>query len=169
MAAFDGEDAELETWLEHDHSDNNALFSRDGRYVAFLSDQTGQWEVYIRPYPGPGGQTPVSVAGGTEPAWAPTGELFYRRTRDYMMMAVEVSTDPVLTVRAPVELFAGVGPGVGSSPTARYDVTADGQRFIMGADLMRSGEAGAGGGGRQQVIVVQNWVEELKKRVPTRN
>ena len=169
MAAFDGEDAELETWLEHDHSDNNALFSRDGRYVAFLSDQTGQWEVYIRPYPGPGGQTPVSVAGGTEPAWAPTGELFYRRTRDYMMMAVEVSTDPVLTVRAPVELFAGVGPGVGSSPTARYDVTADGQRFIMSADLMGSGEAGAGGGRRQQVIVVQNWVEELKKRVPTRN
>ena len=95
--------------------------------------------------------------------WAATGELFYRRPDDYMMMMVEVSTDPVLTVGPPVELFAGSSPG-GGSPTSRYDVSADGQRFLMSAGLVASGEAGSGP--RPKVIVVQNWVEELKERVP---
>ena len=84
MVAFDGENAEPETWLEHEHSDNTAVFSPDGRYVAHVCSQTGQNEIYIRPFPGPGGQTTVSVGGGMEPAWAPTGELFYRRPSDYM-------------------------------------------------------------------------------------
>ena len=104
--------------------------------MAYLSGQTGQSEVYIRPYPGPGGQTPVSVGGATEPLWAPTGELFYRRTGDYMMVGVEVSTDPVLKLGPPVELFAGDAPPSGSSPTSRYDVTPDGQRFLMSTRLV---------------------------------
>ena len=165
MVAFDGENADPETWLEHEHSDLSAVFSPDGSYVAHESSQTGQAEIYIRPFPGPGGQTTVSVGGGREPAWAPTGELFYRRPGDYMMMVVEVSTDPVLTVGPPVELFAGSGPR-GGVPTARYAVTADGQRFLMSAGLLPSGEMGAGSGRGPKVVVVQNWVEELKERVP---
>ena len=106
----------------------------------------------------------MSVGGGLEPLWAPTGELFYRRGRDYMMMAVEVWTDPVLTVGPPTELFAGNGPG-GGSPRARYAVTPDGQRFLMSAGRLASGDSGAGGRG-PKVVVVQNWVEELKERVP---
>jgi len=165
MVAFDGENAEPETWLEHEHSDLSAVFSPDGRYVAHVSSQTGQNEIYIRPFPGPGGQTTVSVGGGREPAWARTGELFYLRTHDYMMMMVEVSTDPVLTVGPPVELFGRRGPR-GGVPTAQYDVTADGQRFLMSAGVLALGEAGAGSGPRPKVIIVQNWVEELKERVP---
>ena len=165
MVAFDGENAEPETWLEHEHSDNTAVFSPDGRYVAHVCSQTGQNEIYIRPFPGPGGQTTVSVGGGMEPAWAPTGELFYRRPSDYMMMMVEVSTVLVLTVGPPVELFAG--SGVSTGPTAaRYSVSADGQRFLMSASLVASGEAGAGSRRGPKVVVVQNWVEELKERVP---
>jgi len=163
MVAYDGENAEPTAWLEHEHGGNNAIFSPDGRYVAHLSSQTGRAELYIRPFPGPGGQTTVSVGGAREPVWAATGELFYRRPDDYMMMMVEVSTDPVLTVGPPVELFAGSSPG-GGSPTARYDVTADGQRFLMSAGLLASGEAGSGP--RPKVIIVLNWVEELKERVP---
>ena len=108
----------------------------------------------------------MSVGGGEEPAWAASGELFYRRPDDYAMMVVEVSTDPVLIVGPPNELFAGssrVGEG---GPRARYAVTADGQRFLMSTALLASGEAGAGSGRRPKVIVVQNWVEELKERVP---
>jgi serine/threonine-protein kinase len=166
MAAFDGDTAEIETWLEHEHADQSATFSPDGRFVAYISDQTGQSEIYIRPYPGPGGQTPVSVGGGREPLWAPAGELFYRRLRDYMMMGVEVSTDPVLTVGPPVELFVGRGDAALAAPTRAYDVTADGQRFVMSTSLVASGEADpeADRGGR--IVVVQNWVEELKERVP---
>ena len=61
----------------------------------------GQQEVYIHPFPGPGGRTPVSVGGCVEPAWAPSGEIFYRPPNDYRMMVVRVSTDPVLKVGPP--------------------------------------------------------------------
>ena len=81
-----------------------------------------------------------------------------------MMMAVKVSTDPVLTVGPPQELFAG-SSDPGGSPRARYAVSADGQRFLMSAGLLASGESGAGGE-RPKVIIVQNWVEELKERIP---
>ncbi|TDI35282.1 MAG: hypothetical protein E2P02_28220 [Acidobacteria bacterium] len=163
MVPFDGEAAEPETWLEHDHSDNAAVFSPDGRYVAYALRQTGQAEIYIRPFPGPGGQTTVWVGGGA--AWAPTGELFYRRSSDYMMMVVEVTTDPVLTVGPPVELFTG--SGIGGTRTDEYAVTADGQRFLMSTRWLPQGEVGSGGGGGPKIVVVLNWVEELKQRVPT--
>jgi Tol biopolymer transport system component len=166
MVAFDGESATPETWLEHDYADANAVFSPDGRYVAYLSAQTGRPEIFIRPYPGPGGQTPVSIHGGAEPVWARTGELFYRRGRDYALMAVQVATDPVLRVGAPVELFAGTAPPAGSSTTPRYDVTRDGQRFVMSQRLLATGEGGARDDEPAVVVVVQNWVEELKRRLP---
>ena len=165
IVPFDEADVEPETWLEREFADSNAVFSPDGRYVAHLSDQTGQREIYLRPFPGPGGQTTVSVGGGDEPAWAPNGELFYRRPSDYAMMVVEVSTDPTLIVGQPRELFRGTA-NPGGSPRARYAVTADGQRFLMRADLVVSGDTDAGGGVGPKVIVVQNWVEELKARVP---
>jgi tRNA A-37 threonylcarbamoyl transferase component Bud32/WD40 repeat protein len=166
MAAFDGDTAETETWLEHEYDDLNAAFSPDGRFVAYVSNQTGQSEIYIRPYPGPGGQAPVSVGGGKEPLWAPTGELFYRRSSDYMMMGVAVSTDPALTLGPLVELFEGRADAANASPTPAYDVTADGQRFVMSTSLVASGESGPEADRRAKVVVVQNWVEELRGRVP---
>jgi serine/threonine-protein kinase len=165
MVHLDGEEAKPETWLERDFAITNAVFSPDGGYVALISSQTGQQEIYILPFPGPGAQTPVSVGGGREPAWGRSGEIFYRRPDDYMMMAVEVSTDPVLTVGPPRELFPG-NRDPGGSPRARYAVTADGERFLMSAGLLASGEGGPGP--RPRVVIVQNWVEELKERVPVR-
>lgn len=94
-------DAELETWFGRDFTNSDTVFSPDGRYVAHSSSQTGQREIVIQPFPGPGPQAPVSVGGGREPAWARNGELFYRRPGDYAMMAVTVSTEPTVTVRQP--------------------------------------------------------------------
>ena len=161
MIPFDGADAEPERWLEREFSDVGAVFSPDGRYVAHMSDQTGEREIYIRPFPGPGGQETVSVGGGDEPAWAQNGELFYRRPSDYAMMVVEVSTDPTLIVGQPRELFRG-GVYPGGSSRAKYAVTADGQRFLMNVAASPGTEAGT----RPKVVVIQNWVEELKNRVP---
>ena len=67
MATFDGDTAETETWLEHEHSDLNAVFSPDGRFVAYVSNQTGQREIYIRPFPGPG-RTDAGVGRGRDGA-----------------------------------------------------------------------------------------------------
>ena len=164
IVRFDETDAESEVWLEREFTDSNGVFSPDGRYVAYITEQTGQREIQIRPYPGPGGQMPVSVGGAEQPAWAANGELFYRRPDDYAMMVVDVSTEPSLVVGQPRELFQGtVSPG--GSPRARYAVTADGTRFLMSADEVTSGQTAAGNAG-PQVTVVLNWVEALKERVP---
>ena len=79
------------------------------------------------------------------------------------MMVVEVSTVPTLDVGQPRELFRR--STAGGSPQAKYSVTADGQRFLMSADLVASAGTGAGGTS-PKVVVVQNWHQELLERVP---
>ena len=163
MVAFDDAPGEPEVWLDRPYAETDAVFSPDGRFVAYRSAQTGGNQIYIRPFPGPGGQTPVSVDGGVEPVWGRNGELFYRRETDYAMMAVEVSTAPSLSIGPPTMLFPG-SPNPGGSPRPRYSVTADGRRFLMTADLLAFGEEGAGTA--PHVNIVFNWLEELKARVP---
>ena len=154
-----GEEAsEPQGFLVREFNDNGAMFSPDGRYVVYVSDESGQREVYIRPYPGPGSQTTVSVGGGTEPVWR-DGELFYRRSADDQMMAVSVTTEPELEVGEITELFLGDYFGFGTPPRPDYDVTADRNRFLMIAEESSSS-------GQFEVIIVQNWFEELKERVP---
>jgi eukaryotic-like serine/threonine-protein kinase len=140
-------------------SAEGADFSRDGRYIAYLSGQ----EVYLKPYPGPGGEQTVSVAGGREPVWAANGDVFYRSLTGERMFAVSITTEPVLNIGTPVELFQGpyyVSPT--GSPRAQYDVTPDGQRFLM----LVPGPGASGSSTRPRVVVVLNWFEELKRLVP---
>ena len=106
----------------------------------------------------------MSVGGGREPAWARNGELFYRRLGDDAMMAVAVATSPQLVVGPPRELFRGSG-NPGGSTRAAYAVAADGQRFLVSADRVASGQGGADV--RPRINIVLNWTEELKRRVPT--
>lgn len=124
--------------------------------------RSGGREIHIRAFPGPSGSTTASVGGGIEPAWAANGELFYRRPDGYAMMVVDVSTEPELTVGRPEELFRGNFTGSMAGSQSRYSVTPDGQRFLMSSAQVASGEAPA----RRKVIIIQNWVEELKQRVP---
>jgi serine/threonine-protein kinase len=166
IPTVDGTRSDPRPFLASPFNEGDAVFSPDGRYVAFVSGDAGQREIFIRPFPGPGGQTPVSVGGGVEPAWARNGELFYRRPRDYAMMVVAVATEPTLAVGPPTELFRGSpSPVGGSSPRARYAVTADGQRFLMSTSLLASGESDSEKTG-STIHVVLNWTEELKQRVP---
>ena len=82
------------------------MFSPDGRCLAYQSDESGRLEVYVRPYPGPGGKSQISTEGGTEPVWARSGrELFYRNG-DKMMAAV-VDTKPTFAAAKPKLLFEG--------------------------------------------------------------
>ncbi len=123
--------------------------------------ETGQREIYIQPYPGPGGQETVSVGGGREPVWATNGELFYRNLAGDRVMAVSVTTEPTLTMGTSREVLQG--NYVFDSIHPQYDVTADGQRFLMLQDAAteNSGEAGP-----PPINTVLNWFEELKERVP---
>ena len=159
--SLDTPDAEPETWFGRDFANSDTVFSPDGRYVAHSSSRTGQREIFIQPFPGPGAQTPASVGGGTEPAWARNGELFYWRPSDYAMMAVTVSTEPTLTVGQPRMLFPG-STDPGGSPRARYAVTSDGERFLMSARWLGTDDGGEG----PQVNIILNWTQELLERVP---
>ncbi len=78
----------------------------DGRWLSYVSDESGRPEVYVRAFPGPGGQWQVSTDGGTEPVWARGGnELFYRHDREMMSVAVKLS--PTFAPGGPVWLFEG--------------------------------------------------------------
>ena len=112
-------------------------FSPDGKWLAYSSDESGHAEVYAMAYPGPGPTVQISTEGGTDPVWRPKGSEIYYRNGDEMM-AVTITDPSKLTVSKPVVLWkghylAGVGSSCGmSGPTsANYDVTADGQRFLM--------------------------------------
>src|SRR5258708_4114695 len=78
MLPIDQPNPRAEEFLKGDFNAESAGFSRDEHYVAYVSPATGQREIYIRPYPKPGGQGTVSVGGGQEPVWAATGVRFYR-------------------------------------------------------------------------------------------
>jgi hypothetical protein len=141
-------------------------FSPDGRWLAYASDESGRDEVYVQPYPGPGPRHPISARGGTQPVWARNGrELFYTvpdpNAATGKMMAVDVALTPTLIAGVPRPLESVVQI---SSPTGGYDVSPDGRRFIT----VRENAARSPEPPPAQMILVQHWVEELKRRVPTK-
>jgi serine/threonine-protein kinase len=138
----------------------NAEVSPDGRWVAYQADESGRYEIYVRPFPDmASARRLISTTGGTRPVWARSGrELFYLAA-DGALMAVPVETSPTLTVGAPVKLFTGPYFAVLNGRT--YDVAPDGERFLMIKEIGSAADAAP------QIIVVENWFEELKARVPT--
>ena len=136
------------------------MLSSDGRWMAYTSDRSGLVEVYVRPFPNvEEGLEQVSQGGGEVPVWAPEGgELFYRTPAGMMVATFE--TEPSFRVRARELLFEGTGIFTGFGRT--YDIAPDGQRFFF----VKQG-AGTDTATRAQVILVQNWFEELKRLVPT--
>ena len=131
-------------------------FSPDGHWLAYVSDESGQYEVYVQPYPGPGGKYQISEGGGIEPVWNPNGkELFFREGDK--MMAVDITTQPGFSAGKPRMLFQGnYLPTPDTFPN--YDVSPDGQRFLMIKHEEQSNSL-------NQIVLVQNWFEELKQKV----
>jgi serine/threonine-protein kinase len=148
----------LRPFLQTKFNEEAARFSPDGRWVAYVSDESGRFEIYIRPYPGPGGKWQISAEGGGEPHWSRSGrELFYRD--EDKMMIVDVETKPTFRPARPRTLFEGRYLLLDFND---YDVAPDGMRFLMiKPDPAESGAA--------HVNVVLNWFEDVKRRVPGAN
>ncbi len=109
-------------FLQTPYAESFAAFSPDGKWLAYDSDESGRHEVYIRPYPGPGGKWQISSEGGRWPRWRRDGqELFY--WRDNKTMAVSVETKSGFSAGKPALLFEGA--------FAEIDVAPDGQRFLV--------------------------------------
>jgi Tol biopolymer transport system component len=137
--------------LKTPFNEGAAVFSPDGHWIAYQSDESGGQEVYVQAYPGPGAKRRVSVEGGSGPSWSHTGrELFYQTPT--AMFAVPILDVQDLRVGPPRLLFAKVrGEGI-----ARADPSLDDQRFLMME--RRPGESAP-------LNIVQNWFEELKAKV----
>jgi eukaryotic-like serine/threonine-protein kinase len=134
----------------------NPTFSRDGRWLAYISTESGTSEVYVRPFPGPGRRLQVSTDGGFEPVWSRNGrELFYRRGD--VMMASAITTDPALTAGLPRTLFKGLYMNTDTGG-AGYDVAADG-RFLMVQPVEAPQPA-------TSISLVLNWFDELRRTAP---
>jgi len=163
--ALDGDTPEVRPFRADEFVTVGTTFSPDGRYVAYMSNESGRDEVYVRPFPGPGGQVTASVGGGREPVWAPTGELFYRSSDGSRLMVVAAQTEPTLRLQPPQEVFSGEYFRAASG-VPQYDVTADGQRFLMMQSAGASGDAGEDAD-RPRIVLIENFFEVLRQLAPT--
>ena len=134
-------------------------FSPDGRWVSYASNESGQLEVYVESFPGPGGKSQISNQGGSEPLWSPDGKRLYYRSSN-QVWAVDVQTGSAFSAGKPRLLFERTGYATGI-PSRNWDIYPDGKRFLM----IKSGEI------RlypvTELILVQNWFEDIRHLVPT--
>ena len=128
--------------------------SPNGEWLAYVSNESGIEEVYVRPFPDVdgGGRWQVSTNGGTQPLWARNGEELFYRNGD-AMMAVPIGTDPTFAVGNPEVVFEGDY----ANPLGGRSYDHDGERFLMLKEVEDD----------SRIVIVQNWVEELNRLVPT--
>ena len=131
-----------------------ARLSPDGRWMAYVSNASGRWEAFIQPNPGPGNPRQISVDGGTEVVWAPSGrELFFRNGSK--LMAVPINMTPQISTGVP-RLLSDAGFVSGQPGLPGYDVSADGQRFLMV-------QPGPEESGARPVHVIIDWFDDLRR------
>jgi eukaryotic-like serine/threonine-protein kinase len=143
-------------FLQTEFNESRATFSPDGRWIAYQSDESGRDEIYIRPFPGPGGKWQVSTAGGTRPRWRADGKELFFVGADRLMSAqisLGISTVQVGAVQSWFDIdFVGSG----SNARDLYDVTRDGQRFLV--ELYQGNEISI------PLTLVVNWPGEILKK-----
>jgi eukaryotic-like serine/threonine-protein kinase len=153
-------DRQPQPYLQPAFSEGAAQLSPDGRWVAYVSNEFGRYDIYVRSFSNPQMKWPISDGGGVEPVWARNGQELFYRSGD-RMLAVDITTHPTFLPGKPRELFIGqFSRGSTAVGAAGYDVSLDGRRFLM---VKPVGQAEA-----TQINVVQNWFEELKRLVPAK-
>lgn len=144
-------------WLNESFSEAGGEFSRDGRWVAYVSTQTGTPEIWVRPFPGPGAPIRISPSTGREPVWSWNGkELFYQENGKMMAVAVN-TTGAEFVFESPRMLFQGGFVAWQEVTPRTYDVAPDG-RFLMIEEKPNPNPA--------IVTVVTGWTEMLASRLP---
>jgi eukaryotic-like serine/threonine-protein kinase len=161
-----------ETLLGTNFVEARPALSPDGRWLAYESNESGQFEIYVRPFPDISrGRWLVSTSGGVDPLWAPDGHaLFYRSSMgtslpNQRLMSITVeSKDAAFVPHAPESLFSVAGINV-VSDAHNYDVAPDGERFLFAKAFVRTKNE-EGSSPFSRIIIVENWLEELKRLVP---
>jgi hypothetical protein len=140
----------------------SAEISPDGQLISYRSNDSGTWEVYVQTYPALDTRVPVSVGGGDEPIWSADSRSIFYRSGD-RVMAVEIQRAPRLAASAPVELFSAAYRRGGAGRGREYHVAPDGRFLMLTPMPVENSTVDA-----PPFVVVLNWTEELKQRVPTR-
>ena len=145
-------------FLNSTFTELSSAFSLDGHWVAYQSDESGHYEIYVRPFPGPGGQWQVSTAGGKDPRWRPDGTALYYIAPDSRLMAAPIaSSGTALQPGLPTALFQPRIVGGGTTNALfrqQYDVAPDG-RFLINVSMDETTAA--------PITVITNWNPEAKK------
>ena len=147
-------------FLNSQFSETYPEFSPDGCWIAYSSDESKRNEVYVRPFPGPGMTHQVSSQGGIQPLWARNGKQLFYRWQDQVWV-VDVKTDGGFATSRPRVLFERAGYLQGT-PIRSYDLSPDGRRFLMVKTEQRKPTPVT------EMILVMNWTDELKQRVPVK-
>ncbi|HVP38087.1 MAG TPA: protein kinase [Candidatus Saccharimonadales bacterium] len=136
-------------------NERGGRLSPDGRWLAYASNESGHDEVYVIPYPGPGGKWQVSTAGGSFPQWRADGKELFFEGPDQSILAVDVHAGTTFEVGVPKPLFKTV---IAPSPFLgfRWAVSRDGQRFLVSTP--------PGGSSAGRLVVVTNWATELRRK-----
>jgi Tol biopolymer transport system component len=151
------DDKSVRPLLHSDFRESAAVFSPDGHFIAYVSDEDGSEDVYVQPFPALDSRHKISTGGGTDPVWSRDGkELFF--VTDRALMVVETASDPNFVAGRARVLVEPAPANTGSSGLACYDVSADGQRFVM--VRATSGASGT------DMHVVLNWLDELRALAP---
>jgi Tol biopolymer transport system component len=141
-------------WLATPFNERYAKFSPDGHWVSYESDESGRYEIYIAPFPGPGGKRQISLGGGTFPRWRADGKEIFYAAPNGKLMAAEVSIKGA-TIEVGGTQPMGITLLLLAGPYG-YDVFADGQRFLVAAPVEQKSAA--------PLTLVQNWTALLKKK-----
>lgn len=146
------------TFLSTPFEELDPMFSPDGRWIAYMSNESGSVEVYVRPFPGPGGKWQISTAGGTQPVWSRQGkELFYRAQERIMVTSYTVEQGSFRADKPRVWSQQTL-PGLGFNRP--YDIHPAGDRFAV-INPTERGESAE----RDQIVLVSNFFEELRQRL----
>jgi serine/threonine-protein kinase len=144
--------------------EQNAEVSHNGRWLAYQTNRSGREEVFVRPYPALDTESPVSTAGGSEPLWSTDDSELFFRSPTGAIMRVRVTAGQTFKASTPEQLLPGEGLRRGQtqgSPYRTYDISRDGLRFLV----LKSVPSQVRGPTGPDMIVVQNFAEELKRRV----
>ena len=170
MSPIAAQDRKAELLLPGPATEYGAEISTDGKWLAYHSDESGEFQIYVRPFPNvESGRAQVSTAGGSRAAWSRNGrELFYL-DRDSLLTGVAVQTTAgTFSAGGPAKILQTSyysGATLGGFDLRAYDVSADGQRFLMikEPDAVKPTTENLA-----RMVVVWNWREELKARLPSR-